>query len=94
MRTAVRSMFVPCLLAALVPGAVSAQTRTPSHVRLRFCHSSSITKCGGCVCAKVSSSKLMRGCPAPIMRCVTNLSLLPKWQERHNRACATGSLVG
>ena len=33
---------------------------------------------------KVSSSKLMRGCPAPMMRWVTNLSLLPKWQDRHS----------
>ena len=67
-----------------------AQTRTASWAPLRFCQSSSTTKCGGSVCEKVSSSKLIRGCPAPIMRCVTNLSLLPKWHDRQSRACARG----
>ena len=56
--------------------------------------SASTTKCGGWVCVKVPSSKLMRGCPAPMIRWVTNLSALPKWQERQSFACATGSLVG
>ncbi len=72
----------------------TAQTRTPSHSPLRAFQSASTTKCAGSVTEKVSSSKLMRGCPAPIMRCVTNLSRLPKWQERQSFACATGSSSG
>ena len=79
--------------------APRAPARSPRRARRPSCPCASPSrrrsrKCGGCVCEKVSSSKLMRGWPAPIMRWVTNLSRLPKWHDRHRRALRDGSSVG
>src|SRR6185295_3623600 len=49
----------------------------------------------GWIAVKVSSSKLMRGWPAPMIRWVTNLlAWLPMWHDAHSLARATGSSVG